>query len=253
MAGQDKCTRQTMRLMNPGVCKRNRPSKITSAATTLLWLTVTSAQAAPPGAGNAASATIYSCIDSAGHRLSSDRPIPECLNQDQKILGRDGSTRRVVPPYVSREEQDRLDAQRRAQEKKLAAQKELERQDRALLARYPNSASHDAARQSALQPLKEQMQATNQRLAQLDTERNALASERAGYGFKAVPDELKYRSNINEGSIEAQRNILRHQELDFDRMNQQFDAERSRLLKLWAGAAPGSFGGGVTGTALAAP
>lgn len=242
MAGPHTYKRRAQFSGKPGAFGGARAGRV-AATLTVAWLTGAGALAAPPGAGNAASATIYSCIDSSGHRLSSDRPIPECMSQDQKILGRDGSTRKIVPPYVSREEQERMDAQRRALEKKMAAQKEQERQDRALLARYPNGAAHDAARQATLQPLKEQILGTRERLVQLESERNALAKERAGFGFKTVPDDLKYRSNINEGSIEAVSTILRRQELELERMNQQLDAERGRLQQLWAGAAPGSLPG----------
>ena len=37
-------------------------------------------------------------------RLTGDRPIPECLGREQRILNADGSTRSILPPFLSPEE-----------------------------------------------------------------------------------------------------------------------------------------------------
>ena len=39
----------------------------------------------------------YTCVDSKGHKLSSDRPIPECSDREQRVLNKDGSLKRVIP------------------------------------------------------------------------------------------------------------------------------------------------------------
>ncbi len=39
------------------------------------------------------SAGIYTCIDAKGRRLTSDRPIPECLDRAQDLRNKDGSVR----------------------------------------------------------------------------------------------------------------------------------------------------------------
>jgi len=38
-----------------------------------------------------AATTIYSCTDASGKKLTSDRPIAECANRDQRVLNADGS------------------------------------------------------------------------------------------------------------------------------------------------------------------
>lgn len=191
------------------------------------------AEAAPPA--GAASAPIYSCVDANGRRLSSDRPIPECLSQEQRMLGRDGTVRRTVPPLLSPEQQAQREAQRKAQERAEAARNDAVRRDRLLLSRYPTLAAHDAARQRALEPVQKSIDTTRVRIARLETERLALINERAALGFKPVPEDLKLRTNGNDGSLEAQRTILRDQETERARVNQQFDVERQRLQLLLAG------------------
>ena len=202
-------------------------------------LPVLPARAAPP-AKDGASAPIYSCVDANGRRLSSDRPIPECLSQEQNMLGKDGTVRKKMPPLLSPEQQARKDAERAAQARAEAARMEQVRNDRLLLSRYPTLAAHDQARQRALESTQKAIDTIQVRIAQLETERVVLANERAGLGFKAVPEDLKIRTNSNEGSLEAQRTLLRSMEAERARINLQYDNERQRLALLLAGLPPGA-------------
>ena len=43
---------------------------------------------------------IYSCVDGKGRRITSDRPIPECLDREQKELNPSGTVRRSVGPNL---------------------------------------------------------------------------------------------------------------------------------------------------------
>jgi hypothetical protein len=106
---------------------------------------------------------IYSCIDSKGRRLTSDRPIPECLDREQRELGSSGVVRRVVPPSYTAEERAKLDAQRKAEELQRARVAEEKRRDKALLVRYPNQAMHDKERADALLQIDEVVGAVNKR------------------------------------------------------------------------------------------
>lgn len=185
---------------------------------------------------------IYTCVDAQGHRLSSDRPIPECQAQEQRILNRDGSSKGVLPPAQSPEEKSRLDAARRTAEQQRLAREAEARRDRALVARYPDLVAHDTARTRAQDPVARQIDAAQRRLAELDAEKQGLANERESNGKKPLPQSLRARIAANEGAIEAQNTILRDQQAERDRLNQQFDAELLRLRALWAGATPGRMG-----------
>ena len=65
------------------------------------------AQAVVPGSG------IYSCVDKNGRRLTSDRPIPECIDREQRELGPTGTVRRVIGPTLTEHEREALEVQRR--------------------------------------------------------------------------------------------------------------------------------------------
>lgn len=198
-------------------------------------------QAAPPaGAGGSSTSSevtrIYSCVDNTGRRISSDRPIPECANKEQRVLNRDASVRTVVPPVRTAEEVQREEAIKRQKAQEQSAREEVVRRDRTLLTRFPDPRTHELARQRALEPVSKLIETARSRLAALEAEADALTTARAGLGFKPVPEELKERTIINEGAVEAQRNILRNQEAERDRINLQFDTERQRLQQLWDGA-----------------
>jgi len=62
------------------------------AAAVLLGAAAPSAVGAPQGP------LTYTCVDSKGNKRSSDRPIPECSDREQRVLNKDGSLRRVIPP-----------------------------------------------------------------------------------------------------------------------------------------------------------
>lgn len=218
---------------------RRRVARLTTVVAGMLSL---GAIASPPSSGKDGGPTgsIYSCVDPSGRRLSSDRPIPECLNQEQRLLGRDGTLRKTVPPLMSPEQQAQQEAERKAQAQMQAVHNEVVRRDRLLMDRYPSLATHDAARKRALEPVQKAIDATRLRISRLEAERLALTNERAALGFKPVPEDLKLRTSGNDGSLEAQRTILRDQEAERDRVNLQFDGERQRLQQLLAGMPAGA-------------
>jgi hypothetical protein len=143
---------------------------------------------------------------------------------------------------MSPEEAARQETARRAVEQARAARDAEARRDRALLARYPDTASHDAARARAQEPVTRQIETAQRRLNELEREGEQLQEERDALGNRAMPQALRHRVAANEGAIEAQLTILRGQEAERDRLNRQYDLELGRLRALWAGAAPGAMG-----------
>src|SRR3990167_7191206 len=104
----------------------------------LLWSGVQCAQAGAGTSSYSMQGGIYSCVDVHGKRLTSDRPIPECLDREQRVLNKDGSQRKTLPPRMNAEE--RAAAEERQRQKALAEAtlKDAVRRDRNLMLRYPN-------------------------------------------------------------------------------------------------------------------
>jgi len=203
--------------------------------------------------GTGGSAGIYTCVDSHGRRLTSDRPIAECTSREQRVLNRDGSVRQVVPPVLTAEERAERDAAERRAELARAAQADAVRRDRNLVARFPNEAQHNKAREAALDTVRLAMKATEMRVKELAAERKPLLDESEFYKGKPLPARLKQQLDANDAATAAQRQATSAQALELERINRLYDTELDRLRRLWAGASLGSIPPAASAAALAAP
>lgn len=200
------------------------------------WLPVLAWAQAAPGPG------IYTCTDANGRRLTADRPIAECRHKEQQILNRDGSVRAILPPTLTAEERAEKEARDRAAAEARAAAAEAVRRDRNLMARFPNEAAHQRAREAALDTVRLAIRATELRLRELQAARKPLLDEAEFYAGKALPPKLRGALDANDAAVEAQRGASATQEAELDRINKLYDVELDRLRRLWGGAPPGSMG-----------
>ena len=206
-----------------------------TAALTVASLGAQAQPANPPGG-------IYTCIDSQGKRLSADRPIAECAHKEQQVLNRDGSVRAVLPPTLTAEERADKEARDRAAAEARSALADAVRRDRNLMARFPDEAAHNRAREAAADTVRLAMKASEIRLRELEAERKPLRDEAEFYKGRTLPLKLKTGIDANDASVEAQRSSSANQEAELVRINKIYDAELGRLRRLWAGAQAGSLG-----------
>lgn len=220
--------------------------RVSATAHALTAAIVLAAGAAVPHAASAQapqkSAGIYSCIDANGKRLTSDRPIPECVSRDQRLLNSDGSIRQVVPPVPTADERAAIEARQQEEALARAVQREAIRRDRNLLQRFPSEAAHNKAREAALEDTRKALRVSEARLATLEKERKPLLDESEFYVGKQLPLKLRQQIDGNDAAAEAQRNLLQNQKAELVRVNELYDLELERLRKLWSGAQPGSLG-----------
>lgn len=208
-------------------------------------------------AGNALAAPsatqVFTCVGPTGRTLTSDRLIAACMDREQRVLARDGSLLRIVPPSLTADERSEKEARERRLAAEKAAKDEAVRRDRNLLQRYPDAESHERARAAALADLNAAMQISEQRLRELVTERKPLLDEAEFYKGKALPPKLRQQFDANDGATAAQRDAQVTQKAEFDRVSKLFDAELARLKRLWAGAVPGSLGPATAEAVAASP
>ena len=179
---------------------------------------------------------IYTCTDQYGRKLTSDRPIPECLDREQRELNRSGSTRRVVPPSMSAVERQK-EAQRQREEKRQAElARSQQRLDQALLARYPDKAAHDASRRDALLQSQIIIDGAKLNLASLAEERRKMDEEMEFYQKdpSKAPATLRRAMEKNQRDVEQQELAINNQAGEQERINAAFDEELARLEQLWA-------------------
>lgn len=204
------------------------------------------------GDARAQAGGIYSC-ELNGKRITSDRPIPECLTREQRLHNSDGSVRRIVPPTPTADERAAAEAHEAQEALERANRREAIRRDRNLLMRFPNQVAHDKARMAALEDVRKALQSSEARLEKLKQERKPLQDETEFYVGKALPVKLKQQIEGNEAATEAQRSLVLNQQSELVRINTLYDGELERLRKLWAGAQPGSLGALPAAPAASAP
>lgn len=194
------------------------------------------AQAATPRSND----LVFSCVNAAGRSLTSDRLIGECMDREQRVLSRDGTLLRVVPPSLTADER----AEKEARERKLVAEREAKmeavRRDRNLMQRFPDVAAHQKAREQALEVTQFAITQSQARLADLERERKPLTEETEFYKGKSLPGKLKGQLDANDASTAAQKELLAQQKAELARASKLYDVELAHLKKLWAGALPGS-------------
>lgn len=196
---------------------------------------------------------IYTCVDATGKRLTSDRPIPNCNDREQRLLNKDGSTRQVVPPTPTADERAAQEAREAQEQLARANQREAVRRDRNLLARFPNEAAHHKAREAALDDIRAALKRSEVRLDVLAKERKPLVEETEFYVGRPLPPKLKQQIEANDASVEAQKSLIATQKAEIVRISTLYDAELDRLKKLWGGATPGSMGTIAEAPATSAP
>ena len=190
--------------------------------------------------GAPTAAGIYTCVDGQGRKLTTDRPIADCVAREQRVLNRDGSVQRVVPPTLTAEERADRDAAERRADLARAGQADAVRRDRNLMARFPTEAAHRKSREAALDTVRLATKATESRLKELATERKPLLEEAEFYKGRQIPLRLKQQIDANDAGVEAQRAAAANQEAELVRINKLHDLELDRLRRLWAGTPAGS-------------
>lgn len=195
----------------------------------MAWGTEVAAQAALGGP------SIYVCVDANGRRITADRPIPECLDREQRELTSTGATRRVIPASLTAEERERVEAQEQQEAAQRAKASDDRRRDRALLSRYPSQRKHDEERAKQLAMVESLLAYIHIRSQELIRQRTALDIEMEFY--KAAPSEapawLLRRLEDNTQQMESQKRLVADKELEKQRINTRFDEELAHLRKLW--------------------
>lgn len=185
--------------------------------------------------GSAAAQGIYTCVDDKGRKLTSDRPIPECMDRAQKELNPSGTVRRVlVPPPAAKdlaaaEEKEKADAETRRQ------QTEEKRRDRALMTRYPDRASHDKQRSVALELVNDVIKTATKRTQELAVQLKAIGTELDSYNNPPgkVPPAIKRRLDETDANMATQKRLLADQEAEKKRITERFDTEVAKLQPQW--------------------
>lgn len=178
---------------------------------------------------------IYTCVDKHGRRLTADRPIPECLDREQRELSPSGITRRQIGPSLTELERAAQDAQRRKEAEERARVVEERRRERVLVARYPDKPAHDVERAAAIRLVDDVTSTAEKRMAELKAERKKFDGEMEFYKKdpNKAPMTLRRKIAENDDSLAEQQRFVAGQDQEKRRVHARFDNELAQLRKLW--------------------
>ena len=178
---------------------------------------------------------IYTCTDAKGRRLTSDRPLPECLDREQRELSQTGATKRIVGASLTAEERAKEEAKLQQEAAIKAKASEERRKDRALISRYPNQRLHDEERAKQLGQVDEVIASLHTRNQELVKQREALNLEMEFYKHNPskAPPWLLRRLEDNRQQQDSQAKLVVGQLQEKERINARFDEELARLRTIW--------------------
>lgn len=179
---------------------------------------------------------IYTCTDARGRKLTSDRPIPECNDREQKLLNPSGTVKGKLGPTLTALERTELELKEKSAQEERARINEEKRRDRALLTRYPNKGVHDKERTEALTQVGVVRQAAVNRVEELLRQRSEVNLEMEFYKKDPTraPASLRRRADESAQSIAIQNRFIADQDAELKRVNARFDDELMKLKQLWA-------------------
>ena len=184
---------------------------------------------------------VYTCVDAKGRKLTSDRPIAECVDREQKVLNPSGTVKAKVGPNLTTQERADQEAKERKDADARAILAEEKRRERALLVRYPSREVHDKERHDAVAQVGAVTQAASKRIEELVQDRRKLDDEMEFYKKdpSKAPQSLRRQIEDVNQSVAVQKRFIGEQENEVRRINARFDEELVRLKLLWAAQAPG--------------
>ena len=178
---------------------------------------------------------IYTCTDGKGRKITSDRPIMDCIDRNQQEITPSGTVKRVLGPTLTAQERAAQEEKEKTEAEIRALQAEEKRRDRALLSRYPNRQAHDKERAQALVRVDEVIKAASKRALELAEQRAAINTELEFYKKdpSKAPPPLKRRIEENDSNIAIQKRLIADQDTEKQRVNLRFDEELVKLKQLW--------------------
>ena len=178
-----------------------------------------------------AQADIFVCHTASGPVVTTDHLSTDCLRYGGKELNADGTVRRrILTPRQQAEQSAALTRQRQDQEQLRSKQRE----QRALLTRYPDREAFDQAERNDLQTPRGLIASARKRMARLASARKALQQEAQFYPSGNYPLELRNRFEENRLLMQQEQQLIAGQEAEMQRIRAQYTHLLPSLESSWA-------------------
>ena len=182
---------------------------------------------------------IYTCKDTSGKTITSDRPLPECQGREGRVLSKTGTTVQTIEAPLTDDQKAAREAEEEKKKEAAVVRAEQLRRDKALLSTYQNLDDLESKRQRALLQVEREMRESEKRMGVLEKVEQENKQEQEFYKRKQMPVELKRRVDENEGALRAEKLLLASKKGEIVQVNQKFDDDQKRYTELTAGPGKG--------------
>lgn len=189
----------------------------------LLWLLSVNARA-----------DYYTCKDSSGHVITSDRPIPECADKSTQIFNSNGILKNQYAGALTPEQHHAAEVQQQKQTKDAVQQDTLKREQLFLISHYANENAIEMARKQASEALEAKIT--------LETRSIENATAAISQAQKSMPVLLKNQpAKVKETqlkiddltqSVKESIILINNYRDEEAKVNLQYDATRKRYLEI---------------------
>lgn len=182
--------------------------------------------------------SVYTCKDDQGRTITADRPIAECATKPLRELRFDGTTKREIPPPLTREQIARR--QQEEEQRRLAdySRKQQEARDKALLLAYPTVTAAETARQRAFDEIDEDIAIAQRRMVTLHRELLGAQQEAEFYKNRKLPGELQRKIQQTANSILSEDAFVNSRTEERRKIDQRFAEDIRRLREIVVESSP---------------
>lgn len=171
------------------------------------------------------------CCQLQGKRVCGDRLPDQCVGKPHTVRDPGGVVRQVEGMLTPEQR-----AQKEAEEKRLAAEKEAQaeqrRRDSALLATYTSEKDIEAARQRAEGDVQATIKQAEEKMVAAEKRRRKFDSEAEFYRGKEMPDTVRRGQKDADYEINAQRELIQAKKKELDGVREKFATEKRRFQEL---------------------
>ncbi|PRC91564.1 DUF4124 domain-containing protein [Solimicrobium silvestre] len=183
-----------------------------------------------------AHADIYSCKDSAGHMITSDRPIPECANRSTQIYGNNGSLKQEFAAELTPEQKRAAELKEQQRVKEAQQQEQLKKEQRYLIAHYPNEQSVEIARHQAVDVLEAKIKVEKHLIEVTTAALNKNREEQLHIPQNQTNKIIAAQNQEDDlaQTIEHSEHLIHNYQIEEIKINLQFDETHRRYLEIVA-------------------
>ncbi|MGH8802827.1 MAG: DUF4124 domain-containing protein, partial [Casimicrobiaceae bacterium] len=179
-----------------------------------------------------AHAGVYKWTDDQGIVHYSDRLPPDDVNRSRVELNRDGVPIRKIGKAVPSAEHATSVAEQERDQQQAREHTVSARRDRALLDSYSSVAEVDLAKKRALSTLNAQIASASGYVADMIRRRDALLTEKAGYGTRPTPDGITRELRSIDTELARQQAFITAHRSEAATVTARYDADRLRYEDL---------------------